>query len=62
MFVPVFIMVLFDKIAKFFKRCFKKKNINKESSGHNKNIVMEETNENSKLFENGNNENKTKIE
>jgi len=51
MFVPVFIMVIFDKIQRFFKKCFKKKPINKTIP--EKNDSKKENNETSKLVENG---------
>ena len=63
MFVPVFIMVIFDKIQRFFKKCFKKKPINKTiPEQKDKKNENNERNEMSKLVENGINKEKNKIE
>ena len=60
MFVPVFIMVIFDKIQRFFKKCFKKKPNNKTIPEQKD--KKNESNETSKLVENGINKEKNKIE
>ena len=61
MFVPVFIMVIFDKIQRFFKKCFKKKPNNKTIPKQNE--LKNENNETSKFVENGVNiEEKNKTE